>query len=324
MNKAQLAQQPKPQRIKIVGIQRIVGITQSRLANLCEEKDSDNHRIESFCKEIDQQIKDIHLQLRRAGCTASKLTGAAQTAYHWLVFISKPETAKKHVQSLTIAHNHASAITAKSKTLFKISTPRVCIQFYNTRYLYKGTHSPQQIKIILNEAFIEAPPVILENLVHLSINGRDPKKLDTIRQYSRQPAFLYHYKTLYSHQPRIKAPAGGHYDLQKVFERVNKEYFMSGLPEPRLGWSSRKSLKKLGHYQIETDILVISKSLDSPQVPNHVIDFVMYHELLHKQMGATRLNGRTRSHTSEFRATEKKFRFYQETMTFLEKFAKTK
>ncbi len=323
MKKAQPTQQPKLQRTRINGIQRAVNTAHICLASLSEEKDLDDHQIELVCKEVVQQINNIHLQLRRAGSAPGKLSGAAQSAYRWLVFISKPETARKHIQSLIIARDHAIAMTAKSRNLFKTSNLPVCIQFYNTRYLYKGMHTPRHIKITLNEAFIGAPPTVLENLVHLSMEGRDQKKLDTIRQYTRQPAFLHDYEALHSHQTRIKAPEGNYFNLLTVFERVNKEYFAGGLSLPKLGWSSRKSLKKFGHYRLDTDTLVISKSLDSTHVPNYVIDFVMYHELLHKHIGAIRQNGRMRAHTSEFRAAEKKFRFYQEATTFLEKFAQS-
>ncbi|NPV77662.1 MAG: hypothetical protein HPY59_14980 [Anaerolineae bacterium] len=323
MKKNQHAQQLKPQRTRINGIQRTVNTIQSRLASLSDEKELDNHQIGLVCNEVAQQIDNIRLQLRRAGSSPSKITGASQVAYRWLMFISKPETVRKHVQSLVIARDHATAMTARSINLFKTSNLPVSIQFYNTRYLYKGTRTPRQIKITLNEAFIGAPPIILENLIHLAMGERDQKKSDVIRQYTRQPAFLHDYEALYSHQTRIKAPEGNYANLVTIFERVNKEYFAGSLSQPRLGWSSRKSLKKLGHYRIDTDTLVISKSLDSPHVPSHVIDFVMYHELLHKHIGATRHNGRMRAHTSEFRAAEKRFRFYQEASAFLEKLAQS-
>lgn len=324
MKKTKPAPKTQSPHVKINGIQRVVTTLQSHLTNLYEEKNLDDHQIKPFCEEVSQQIEKIHIGLRKAGCTPDKLTGAAQTAYRWLFFISKPETVKRHVESLVIAYDYANKLTTTPKRLFQAANPPVYIQFYNTRYLYKAASTPRHIKIVLNEAFIGAPPIVIKNLIYLCMEKREQKKLDEIHQYSRQPAFMRQYETLYSHQKRIKAPEGSSINLLEVFKRVNKEYFEDTLIQPRLGWSSRKSLKTFGRYQTDTDTLVISNSLDSSQIPAYVIDFVMYHELLHKQLGAVRQNGRMRAHTSKFRAAEKQFQFYQEASTFLEKLAQSR
>jgi len=324
IKKAKPAQQPQSPHVKIIGVQRVVTTLQSHLTNLCEEKNLGDQQIKLFCEEVSQHIEKIDISLRKAGCSLNKLTSAAQTAYRWLIFISEPETVKKHVESLTIARDYANILITTSRRLFKAANLPVFIQFYNTRYLYKAASTPRHIKIVLNEAFIGAPPIVLKDLIYLSIEKREQKKLDKIRQYSRQPAFMRQYETLYLHQKRIKAPEGSSINLLEVFKRVNKEYFEDSLSQPRLGWSSRKSLKTFGRYQIDTDTLVISKSLDSSQIPAYVIDFVMYHELLHKQLGAVRQNGRMKAHTSNFRAAEKHFQFYQEASTFLEKLAQSR
>ena len=44
-----------------------------------------------------------------------------------------------------------------------------------------------------------------------------------------------------------------------------------------------------------------SATLDARDVPSYVVDFVVYHELLHKKHGAKWQNGRQAVHTSSFR-----------------------
>ncbi len=51
-------------------------------------------------------------------------------------------------------------------------------------------------------------------------------------------------------------------------------------------------------------MVMLSVSLDDPSVPAFVVDFVMYHELLHKKHGVTLANGRRMAHTPAFRADE--------------------
>jgi hypothetical protein len=55
---------------------------------------------------------------------------------------------------------------------------------------------------------------------------------------------------------------------------------------------------------------MVSATLDSREVPSYVVDFVVYHELLHKKHGATWQNGRQAVHTSSFREDERRFAEY--------------
>jgi hypothetical protein len=62
---------------------------------------------------------------------------------------------------------------------------------------------------------------------------------------------------------------------------------------------------------------MLSLSLDHPEVPEYVVDFVMYHELLHKKHGETVINGRRFVHTASFRREEQQFEKYAEATAFL-------
>ena len=75
----------------------------------------------------------------------------------------------------------------------------------------------------------------------------------------------------------------------------------------------------MGHYEWEGDVVQLNRSLDDPRVPGFVIDFVMYHELLHKQLGYTMVGGRRRVHTPEFRRREREFEHVQESKDFLDR-----
>ncbi len=55
---------------------------------------------------------------------------------------------------------------------------------------------------------------------------------------------------------------------------------------------------------------MISRTLDYADVPAFVIDFVMYHELLHKKLGVAWRNGRRAVHTPAFRREENRFEQY--------------
>lgn len=78
---------------------------------------------------------------------------------------------------------------------------------------------------------------------------------------------------------------------------------------------------KFGHYDFTTDEIQISPMLDTPDVPAFVVDFVMYHELLHKRFGLRWSNGRGAAHTPVFRREERRFERFNEAEAALNRLA---
>jgi hypothetical protein len=115
---------------------------------------------------------------------------------------------------------------------------------------------------------------------------------------------------------------GAFHDLEASFDRVNAEYFTGTMPRPRLAWSRQITSCKFGHYDALRDDLMISATLDSAEVPGFVVDYVVYHELLHKKHGIQWRNGRRAVHTPQFRAEERRFRMYAEADKWIERLAK--
>jgi hypothetical protein len=110
---------------------------------------------------------------------------------------------------------------------------------------------------------------------------------------------------------------GSCYDLDEMFATIDREYFGGKMLKPRLMWSGILSNRKLGHYERTRDRVVLSQMLDARHIPRYVVEFVLYHELLHKHHGIKWVNGRCLAHTPEFRRSEREFRHYQEAEFFL-------
>jgi hypothetical protein len=66
---------------------------------------------------------------------------------------------------------------------------------------------------------------------------------------------------------------------------------------------------------------MISITLDDPEVPAFALDFVMYHELLHKKHGSMTVNGRRLSHSQAFRAEERRYAQYHEAERLIQELA---
>lgn len=117
----------------------------------------------------------------------------------------------------------------------------------------------------------------------------------------------------------ISSAQGDFYDLDEIFDNLNEIYFKNSLPKPVLTWSSRKTYRILGHHDSAHETVVVSQSLDDRKVPRYVVEFVVFHEMLHIFHPTIHQNGRRYNHTPAFRRNEKKFRYFEEAESWVER-----
>ena len=117
----------------------------------------------------------------------------------------------------------------------------------------------------------------------------------------------------------ITSSTGKIYDLEKIFHKLNLVYFKSSVSKPTLTWSARKTYRILGHHDAAHETIVISKSLDNKKVPKYVVEFVVFHEMLHIFHPTTHRNGRRYNHTAQFRRDERKFAYFEEAESWIER-----
>jgi hypothetical protein len=120
----------------------------------------------------------------------------------------------------------------------------------------------------------------------------------------------------------ISTARGRHYDLDKLFARLNRRYFDNQLPQPTLTWSQRRTRTILGHHDGVHETIVISKTLDARDVPEWFVEYILFHEMLHIKHPARLINGRRYYHTKAFRAEEQRFPFYEEAQEWLDHIAR--
>jgi hypothetical protein len=110
----------------------------------------------------------------------------------------------------------------------------------------------------------------------------------------------------------VTGSSGAFYDLDGIFEKVNSVYFGNRIARPVLSWSSRRTFRILGHHDPAHNTIVISRSLDAAFVPKFVVEFVMFHEMLHLVYPTVNQNGRRLNHTPQFRDHERRFLYFNE------------
>ena len=117
--------------------------------------------------------------------------------------------------------------------------------------------------------------------------------------------------------PSAYAAQGNYYNLEEIFNKINNEYFDPLLKMPVIGWSLKKSYRRLGFYDHERNLIVISQIFDSRRVPPVIIEYIMYHEMLHILYPTKIVNGRRKIHTEEFYQREQLFAEYEKAKKWL-------
>jgi hypothetical protein len=114
---------------------------------------------------------------------------------------------------------------------------------------------------------------------------------------------------------------GTAFDLDKLFDSINARYFDSQLTKPVLSWGQRETRRVLGHHDHVHGAIILSPSLDRDSVPRFVVEYVLYHEMLHIKHKATVVRNRTIYHSRSFRADERRFERFREASKWIEEFA---
>jgi predicted metal-dependent hydrolase len=179
----------------------------------------------------------------------------------------------------------------------------------------------------LSDVLGKAPRIVVEAAAAILLGRlyrrRPPAELvETYRQFSYARSTRRHLLLMRQRRARRMEhrPAGTHHDLEPLFERLNSHYFQSSLARPRLGWSTRIWRTQLGCFDPALNQIVLNRQLDHEKVPEYVVAYVLFHEMLHVKHPIQFARCRRESHTPQFRSDEKRFTDYARAMRFLARF----
>jgi hypothetical protein len=139
--------------------------------------------------------------------------------------------------------------------------------------------------------------------------------------------------------PCYLEPHGRYHDLREIADIVNYQYFEGKCPV-HITWGSapddrlpehararagsrhtrrpaRRRTILLGTYHAMHHLVRIHPRLDAPDIPRWFVEYVVYHEMLHKFEPPKLLpNGRRDVHSRAFRTLERRFARYREVRQF--------
>ena len=253
--------------------------------------------------------------MERTEASIERFKPESRNFFAWFAYFADASCFEQYVTSLRTA----SAIFETAVQGGSRFVSPVVVHFRPIRGLYRVRGSRRESRVYLPTAMVT---FTAEDLTALSrcIFGREGNKEDVIRRTQRE-SYVTVRRALEDLGGSTDSTAGVFHDLAASFQRVNATYFDGRMPQPTLRWSKRVTGRKFRHYDSHADCVEVSSTLDAARVDSYVVDFLVYHELLHKKHGGVWQNGRRRMHTPAFRRDERRFREYDAAEAALRKLA---
>ncbi len=182
-----------------------------------------------------------------------------------------------------------------------------------------------QLWVRISDVFYHAPREPLHSLAFILLGKLLRRSIPAqhhqlYRQYLHSPEMILetaHLRAVRS-RPTIDSGPGRCYDLNEILAALSHRYFGgNSLLVPRILWSRGRSRKRLGYYRESVHTIVISRALDHPRIPRYVVEYVVYHEMLHARIPVQIRGSRRMVHTSEFKRQEAFFEHQEKAEAFL-------
>lgn len=169
-------------------------------------------------------------------------------------------------------------------------------------------------RIRISDLLIGAPPIVLEALAEILLaqlfrRQASEEARECYMAYVFDPAVRRRVEEARRARSRVRLlPASGsHFDLEEIYARLNRRFFSNELSSCRIGWSTKPSRSVLGRYDPAHHTITISKALDSESVPLEVVEYLVFHEMLHIRIPLERHGSRRVIHSRAFHEAEKVF-----------------
>jgi hypothetical protein len=181
-----------------------------------------------------------------------------------------------------------------------------------------------RLLVRLSDLLEGAPANVLRAIAHILLAKMYRRPIDRERagRYRRYVSTQHmsrkaHLVRQMRGRKRILSAQGHVYDLDAVFDDLNFRFFHGLLARPQMTWSSDRARNRLGHYDPAHNAIVVSRVFDHPRVPQYVLEYIVYHEMLHLKHPVKLRGSRRCVHSAEFQAEEKRFEHFDEARQFL-------
>lgn len=143
---------------------------------------------------------------------------------------------------------------------------------------------------------------------------------ERMKAWLRSEDFLSRNRPLYLGRSRNLSltPRGRAFDLRDLAESLRSDGLIENSEDAYLTWTDRPNRSRMGYCSLLMRVVAISSALDSPKIPEEVARYVLYHELLHLELGVGTLRGQ---HDLAFRRAERQYPKWRESESWLKRIA---
>lgn len=293
----------------IVALAWRVSLRLERLARLADDDPAAAHAFDRLQAELAGHVAHLGALCEGQGATPAVLPERSRRVHAWLAFLADPARLAAHVEG--VRRGNAALREA-------LPGRGVRVELVGSASLWRWRHEGDGEVLAVNEGFTVADEATWRRLVAAATRPRELASRAAVRTFTDGAAYREVVATLDAlAEPAAQATRGAVHDLDARFEAVNARYFDGQLPRPTLTWGRAPTVHRFGSYEPVRDRVVISRSLDHPDVPERVVDYLLFHELLHKHVGTENRGLRRGVHTPAFHAAEARFEGLAEMERFL-------
>jgi hypothetical protein len=307
-----------PPQIRISNVRARHQQIQDSIAQLVQAPRSKQISSHTLLKLLRQATEQVEQSCDQRGLTSAHLSDQSRQLLAWMKFLLDSQNLQGHLEAVRRVQQLCQDVLQPKQKGFMRQKPgpidpkKLIIEFSNLTGLYRFKKTADSALIQISEGFVAADDVILSALVQSMLVSKRAETTTILKRFAVSEEFsevLLAIELMV--EPILCGAKGNAYDLEAIFERINRQYFEGKIAKPQLAWSKIPTRRKFGHYEPARDRIVLSLTLDNDQVPAYAAEFVMYHEMLHILHGETWVNGRRMVHTPAFRQDERKFEAYR-------------
>lgn len=196
--------------------------------------------------------------------------------------------------------------------------PRFQVDFYPYSSLVLTVRRRGEVLLVrFSDLLRRAPLEVLEGAAALLLSRVYRRRIDralvqSYLLYAGSGRTRGRVSRMRRHRARLAhvAPQGRHHDLTVLFDRLNRKYFSGALSRPHIGWSTRSWRRQFGCYDPGPNQIILNRRMDRRGVPEFVVEYVLFHEMLHVKHPTRRSGCTLVSHSPEFLAEEKRFEHF--------------
>ncbi len=286
----------RPQAFRVSGLQRALGTLRGELT---EPERVDRDRALGRLARLHRVIES---GMAWRGLARAELTGPTREALGWVAYFRQPANLDRYLAAVAearAAFRAAGADRRRCPTPLRVEfRPQSAVGWLRVERGGSGS-----------SLCCATPAVALETAgfvalaAHL-LHGRGKRAL---HEAMCAPGYQGVAAELDALAGCAEPTAGRWHDLAESFARVSGRLFGGTLDRPALAWSHARGRRVFARCDLVADRIVVHRRLDAPDVSAATLDFVLYHELLHRRHGIRWAGERARTHTAAFRREERRF-----------------